>query len=206
VRSGTIANRSLRNLFGSGRLRYDGAVLVSVRQLVDRLRHPRTRADDLAALRARFAAQPSRREATPAEIASAERLRALRSQLADAFGHVQACSGCARGQSEPHGHWTGGHCCGCPTGNVFTPDEVAALKLAGTRMRDLDPPAGDHAGCAFRGPTGCSLGPADRPSICVRYVCLELRAELKEREDWKEVSRLAAELRDEHARFVALRE
>jgi hypothetical protein len=178
-------------------------MVISVRQLVDRLRHPRSRAADLAALRARFAAQPSRWEASEAAIASARRLRELRAELARAFGALEACSGCARGRPEPHGHWDGGHCCGTETLNVFTADEVAALKLGGGRVGR--PPSGDHAGCAFRGERGCSLEPADRPSICVRYVCLELRAELRERPEWKRVSELCAELRDEQARFAAMR-
>lgn len=78
------------------------------------------------------------------------------------------------------------------------------MKLAGVRARDLVPPEGDHAGCAFRGPTGCSLPPENRPSICVRYLCLELRAEVRAKPSWARVSELGAALRDESARFEGL--
>ena len=72
------------------------------------------------------------------------------------------------------------------------------------RARNLAPPDDDHAGCAFRGATGCSLEPEQRPNICVRYVCLELRAELIEKPEWRRVSELGAALRDEYARFERL--
>jgi hypothetical protein len=173
-------------------------VLISVRHLVDRARHPRSRADELAKLRARFAAQPARREADPRRVALADELRELREQMASAFSDVEACHGCARGHPEPAGRWDGGHCCGGGTFRVFTQEEVAALKLAGTRPGDLTPPKGDHAGCAFRGATGCSLAPAHRPSICVRYVCMELRAELKSQPRWRRIAELGQRLRRVH--------
>ena len=40
--------------------------------------------------------------------------------------------------------------------------------------------------------------------MCVRYVCLELRAELLDRPEWRRVSELGAAIRDEFARFEAL--
>lgn len=165
-------------------------VLLSLRHLIDRARHPRTRADDLAKLRARLAVQPSRREVTPEVIALAEELRSLRREMADALGEVRACHGCAKGHPAPAGRWEGGHCCGGDTFRVFTGDEVAALKWAGTSAADLRPPAGDQAGCAFRGPTGCSLAPEHRPTICLRYVCMELRAELRSDPRWRRISEL----------------
>jgi hypothetical protein len=69
---------------------------------------------------------------------------------------------------------------------------------------DLEPPHGDHAGCAFRGERGCSLPPEHRPSVCVRYVCLELREELREKPEWRRISELGAALRDEASRFESL--
>jgi hypothetical protein len=184
-------------------------VLISLRHLVLRLRHPRSRADELATLAARFAVQPSAREASDEERAVARRMRVLRRELSDAIGAVSACSRCARGHPLPNGRWDGGHCCGGGTFRVFTPDEVASLKIAGTRVNDLDPPQGDHAGCVFRGPEGCSLEPEDRPSICVRYVCPELREELRTSEDelrWRRVGELARELQRCIDRFAALRQ
>jgi hypothetical protein len=48
--------------------------------------------------------------------------------------------------------------------------------------------------------------PDHRPSLCVRYVCLELRAELVEKPEWRRISMLGAALRDEAARFESLLE
>lgn len=165
---------------------------------------PRSRADELESLRARFRAQPTAREAGREAVLCAKRLRELRVEMSAAFANVEACRGCGKGRPEPNGHWHGGSCCGSRTLDLFSPSEVAALKLAGVSAGDLRPPRGDHAGCAFRGETGCSLPPEQRPSVCVRYVCLELRAELLERPEWRRISQLGAALRDEAARFEAL--
>jgi hypothetical protein len=167
------------------------------------MRHPRSRADDLAALRARFSAQPSAREAGPSAVASARRQRALRRALSEAIAAVDACSSCAKGHPTPHGHWDGGHCCGGATLDIWSRFECATLKLGGTDPAALEPPSGDHAGCAFRGERGCSLQPEDRPSICVRYLCVDLRRELRARDDWALVSRLAAELAAEQRQLAA---
>ena len=168
------------------------------------MRHPRSRADELASLRARFSVMPSRWAASPELRASAEELRRLREELSRAQRGVSACAGCAKGRPEPHGHWVGGQCCGGQTLTIWSREECAALKLSGTKATALEPPRGDHAGCAFRGERGCSLAAADRPSICVRYFCLELRAELKGGEEWALVSRLASELAREQRRFADL--
>jgi hypothetical protein len=170
------------------------AVLITARYLVDRLRHPRARADDVAALRRRFAAAPGPDEESAEAIALAEELRRLREALSAALAGVTSCSGCAHGHPLPHGRWRGGHCCGTRTELVFTDDEVAALRLAGTTPSRLVPPAGDVAGCAFRGPQGCSLEVVDRPNICVRFVCLELQGELRERGDLREIKAIDAAL------------
>ncbi len=123
-----------------------------------------------------------------------------------AEGGVEACHGCAKKSPEPNGHWPGGHCCGARTLDLFTPVEVASLRLAGVSASDLRPPRGDHAGCAFRGERGCSLPAEHRPSLCVRFVCLELRAELIEQPRWRRVSALGAALRDELRRLEELLE
>ena len=172
---------------------------------IERLFRKRTgRDDELATLRARFASQPSAREAGAEAVSSAARLEELRVEMSRAFLRVDACSSCGRKRPEPHGHWAGGACCGSRTLDLFTKHEVASLKLAGVRARALEPPKGDHAGCAFRGEHGCSLSPEQRPNICVRYICLELRAELIDQPEWRAISKLGAELRDEFARFEAL--
>jgi hypothetical protein len=124
--------------------------------------------------------------------------------MIDALGEVEACRGCAKGHPLPAGRWQGGHCCGGRTLHIWSADEVAALRLGGTRFADLDPPRSDHAGCIYRGPLGCSLAPQDRPTICVRFLCLELRGELREDPRWREVSRLGAELRDTFAALMEL--
>lgn len=169
-------------------------MLISVRQLLDRTRHPASKAADLAKLRARWRVQPGARDVSADVRRLAERLRSLRREMFEAIGEVSACGGCAKGHPAPAGRWDGGHCCGGGTFRVFTPEEVAALKLGGTRLRDWRAPRGDHAGCAFRGPTGCSLEPEHRPTICVRYVCLELRAELREAPRWRRIGALGRKL------------
>ncbi len=169
-------------------------MLLSIRHLLDRSRHPRSRADDLARLRARFAAQPTAREVGGARVADAQALRRLRRELAAALEGVEACRGCARGHPEPAGRFDGGHCCGGDTFRVFTPDEVAALKWGGTRVRDWEPPSGEQAGCAFRGPRGCSLAPEHRPTLCLRYICMELRSELRAEPRWRRIGALTREI------------
>ncbi len=179
-------------------------MLLPIARLLRRSSEPASREDELARLRARFRAQPSARAAGPEAVASAARLRELRAAMSAAFEKVEACHGCGKKRPEPHGHWAGGACCGARTLDLFSPTEVASLALAGIRARDLEPPRGDHAGCAFRGASGCSLAPEERPNVCVRYVCLELRAELLDKPEWRRVSELGAALRDEFARFEAL--
>jgi hypothetical protein len=86
---------------------------------------------------------------------------------------------------------------------VFDDDEVAALAQAGTRARDLVAPRGEHPGCAFRGATGCTLEVAHRPSVCVRYACDKLAAELHRAGRLDDVEALAAELAQAMGRFRA---
>lgn len=176
-------------------------VLIAVRSLIDRLRQPATRVAELDTLRARLAAQPSRREAGDEAAALADEIGHHKRALSEALGDVEACSGCAKGHPLPAGRWDGGHCCGGNTLTIFTRDEVAALKLAGTRGRHLVPPRDDHAGCAFRGARGCALPVTHRPSICVRYICLELRAELRDQPKWQAIAEHGRALASTFARF-----
>jgi hypothetical protein len=157
-------------------------MMVPVQRLLRRLRgpdvaSPPSRADEIADLRARLRAE-AHGAATGEERALARRLRALRAELAAELGPVRACGACTAGRPWPEGAYAGGQCCSGHTADVFTDDEVAALALGGTRPRDLAPPPDAPAGCAFRGPTSCSLDPADRPTVCARYLCRDLRAEL----------------------------
>ena len=180
-------------------------MLITVRHLVDRLRYPRSRADDVAALRRRFAGAPGPDPVSAEELALAAEMRRLREALSAALAGVVSCGGCAHGHPLPHGRWRGGHCCGTRTELVFTDDEVAALRLSGTTPARLLPPAGDVAGCAFRGPEGCSLDVADRPNICVRYVCQELQGELRERGDLREIKAIDTALTRAFERLRRLR-
>ena len=178
-------------------------MLIAARHLVDRLRHPRSRADEVAALRRRLAAVGA---ATPEARRLAAEVMRLREALGAAFEGTTACAGCARGYPPPHGRWPGGHCCGGPTDGVFTDDEVAALALGGVRGGELvpPPPGTDHAGCAFRGAGGCSLTARERPTVCAAYVCRDLARGLFDRGRLDEVEALAAELRRAFDAFRAI--
>jgi hypothetical protein len=170
-------------------------MLIAAQHLIDRLRQPRSRADEVHAVRRRLVAQaaPGAR-VSDEELRLARELLRLRAELTQALGDVTSCAGCARGHSLPHGRWSGGQCCGGRTEDIFTDDELAALRLSGTTPARLAPPRSDHAGCAFRGPQGCSLDVADRPNLCVRYVCRELEAELASRGVLPEVKKAARDL------------
>lgn len=92
------------------------------------------------------------------------------------------------------------------TADLFDENELAALAHAGTRPRDLTPPAGAdaHPGCAFRGPRGCTLEVAHRPGRCVHYLCDTLRRELHARGRLDTVERTLAELNRTMQQFVAV--
>lgn len=180
-------------------------MLIPARYLVDRLRQPRSRADEALALRRRFAREPAADQVPAAEAAAAVELLALRTQLAAAVGAVQSCKTCAIGHTLPHGRFAGGHCCGLVTEDAFNDDEVAALRQAGTGPQDLGLPKGDHAGCSFRGPTGCSLRTQDRPNLCLRYLCPDLTRELHQRGDLPGIEALSAQMEAVYLRFITLR-
>ena len=180
-------------------------MFIPLRYVVDRLRQPRSRADEVLQLRRRFAAEPAAAQAPAAEVAAAKELGILREQLAQAVGAVESCKTCAVGHPKPHGHFPGGHCCGLHTEDAFNDDEVAALRQNGTRPEDLQLPVGDHAGCAFRGPQGCSLRTQDRPNLCLRYLCPDLTREVAARGDLPSISELCQQVEDVYLRFIKLR-
>jgi len=157
-------------------------VFVPIERLMMRLRQPASRAADLAALRQRLrieraSAVTGEERALAAEVARTKRA------VAAAIGSVASCASCAAHQPWPVGGFAGGACCSGATADMFDDHELAALAGAGTRPRDLRPPAGRdaHAGCAFRGAHACSLPLDHRPARCVHYVCDALRSELHRR-------------------------
>jgi hypothetical protein len=175
---------------------------LGIRYLIDRLAGPRTRAQELYQLRRRLVAQAQPRRVSGEEQRAAAELRRLRAELATRLGEVASCRGCVR---PPSVGWPGGHCCSGATEALFTDPELAALACSGTTPADLTGPRSAHRGCCFRGPAGCSLEPADRPTLCVRYTCPELERELERRGDVHELRRLQERLRVEFERFATLR-
>jgi hypothetical protein len=160
--------------------------------LIDRWFMGRGRAEDLRDLRRRFAEPLDVGADGSALRLSAQDLRRLRERLSAAFGRIEACSHCVRPRSD---EWPGGHCCSGTTATLFTDDEITALKLSGTKIADLRVPRSEQSGCAFRGRAGCSLQPAHRPCLCVRYTCRDLESELTRRGDRAAISGLQQELR-----------
>ncbi len=92
------------------------------------------------------------------------------------------------------------------TGDLFDDNELAALAHAGTRAHDLSPPPGSdtHAGCAFRGPRGCTLEVEHRPGRCVHYICDTLRRELYTRGQLDAIEATLADLNRDMQRFTAV--
>jgi hypothetical protein len=180
-------------------------MFVPVERLVMRLRQPASRAAEVAALRRRL------RVARASTVADDE--RALAAEVAGAklavaagLGSVTSCGSCAARQPWPVGGFAGGACCAGVTADIFDDRELAALAGAGTRPRDLRPPAGRdaHAGCAFRGAEACSLALAHRPARCVRYACDTLRVELHRRGRLDAVEALLADLDRAMRAFTAV--
>jgi hypothetical protein len=174
-------------------------VFLAVRYILDRLSGPRSRADEVHDVRRRLAAQDGPKTASRCEAELARRLRGLREQMAAELGPAQACAHCDEGR------WPGGQCCSARTRDLFSDDELAALKLGGTRAVHLKPAHGGHRGCAFRGPSGCSLVAAHRPSVCVGYACRDLLVELHRGGQGAANARLQDELGETFRRFAAER-
>lgn len=170
-------------------------MFVPIERLVMRLRQPASRAAEVAALRRRLRRERASTVAGDERALAADVARAKRA-VAVAFGDVASCGSCAVRQPWPVGGFAGGACCAGATVGVFDDHELAALARAGTRPRDLRPPAGrdSHAGCAFRGADACSLELDHRPARCVHYACDTLRAELYRRGRLADVEAQLAEL------------
>lgn len=179
-------------------------MLVAVEHLLIKVRQPRSRADEVIALRRRVRTARGD-DAGADERALAHEIRARKLAIAGELDAVSSCGRCATGSPWPRGGYDGGACCAGVTAELFDDDEVAALVLTGTRPRDLSPPDGadPHAGCAFRGSRGCSLEVTDRPSRCVHYVCDTLRSELHTRGRLDAVEANLVELATAKQRFVA---
>lgn len=154
-------------------------MLIAVERLLIRIKHPASRAGELNALRGRLREEIAK-EADDDERGLAMRVLAAKRAIGDALHDVSSCRSCATGLPAPQGSYAGGACCGGVTAELFDDHELAALAWAGTRPADLTPPAGHdlHAGCAFRGPRGCTLDVSHRPGRCVLYICDTLRREL----------------------------
>lgn len=178
--------------------------MIPVGRLLARVRQVPSRAAEVDAIAGRLTDE---RRAAPGddERALARRLRTLKQELAAATGAVSSCMRCAKGMPRPSGAYDGGHCCSGRTLDIFVETEVAALAQAGTRPRDLVAPRTEHVGCAFRGPTGCTLAPGDRTTLCLKYVCDDLRRELHARGDLDAIEALVADIEATYARFGALR-
>jgi hypothetical protein len=179
-------------------------VFVPIERLVMRLRQPASRAADLAALRGRLRAERASAVDDDERALAADVARAKLAAAA-AIGGVASCGSCAAGRPWPVGGFAGGACCAGDTAAVFDDHELAALAGAGTRPRDLRPPAGrdSHAGCAFRGAHACSLALEHRPARCVHYVCDTLRTELHRRDRLVDVEARLATLDHAMRAFTA---
>lgn len=170
-------------------------MLIAVERLLIRIKHPASRAAELNALRGRLRDELGK-TADDDERALAMQVLAGKRTISASLHAVSSCGSCATGLPAPQGSYAGGACCGGVTADLFDDHELAALALSGTRPNDLTPPAGNdvHAGCAFRGPRGCTLDVAHRPGRCVLYVCDSLRRELHHGGQLDELERMLAEL------------
>ncbi len=179
-------------------------MLIAVERLLIKLRQPASRATELIELRERLRgeldARPDDDERVLARTVRDQKLR-----VSAVLTGVASCSTCATGQPFPRGHYNGGDCCSGETASLFDDNELAMLVHAGTRARDLVPPRTDHAGCAFRGPEGCTLEGEHRPARCVHYVCTTLRRELHSRGELDAVEAALAELDRRVQQFRAAR-
>ena len=180
-------------------------MLIAVERLLIKIRQPRSRAAELIALRRRLRTERAR-DVDDEERALARDVLARKLAVSAELTAVSSCRSCATGAPWPRGAHDGGDCCAGVTADLFDDNELAALAHAGTRPNDLVPPAGTdaHAGCAFRGPTGCSLEVTHRPGRCVHYLCETLRGELHARGQLDAMEAKLGELNRTMQQFVAV--
>lgn len=145
------------------------------------------------------------RRGSPDERELARDLREQRVGLSRAVGPLEACASCARGQPGTPAGFDGGFCCASDASQLFTEDEAASLAMAGTRPRHMPTPGCAPAGCAFRDRHACTLDPAHRPNVCLRYLCTDARRELHDRGDLDRVEELIADLETDFDDFVRAR-
>ena len=179
-------------------------MFVALDRLLVRIRHVPSRAAELSALRERLRAE-LRIEPDAEERTAALEVRRFKRVLADASGAVEECGRCGTKMPLPGGAFAGGYCCQAATADLFSDDEVALLAQGGTRLADLEAPRSLHAGCTFRGDKGCTLETEDRPAVCVRFACAELRRELHRKGRLDEVERLETALDEAYNHFARLR-
>ena len=79
------------------------------------------------------------------ERALAAEVARVKLAVAAGLGSVASCGSCAARRPWPVGEFAGGACCAGVTVDLFDDHELAALAGAGTRPRDLRPPAGRDA-------------------------------------------------------------
>lgn len=173
-------------------------MFVAVERLLVKIRQPRSRADELIALRARLRAELAA-DVADEERALARAVHARKLAVAEELRGVTSCASCDAGG--PH---AGGACCAGVTEELFDDNELAALAHAGTRPKHLVAPRSVHAGCAFRGAHGCTLAIEHRPARCVHYACDTLRRELHARGRLDAVEAKLGELNAEMQRFTAV--
>ena len=180
-------------------------MLIAVERLLIKLRQPRSRASELIALRRRLRDELAKTIDDDERVLAREVL-ARKLAVSAELHSISSCHSCSKGEPWPRGGYDGGDCCAGVTADLFDDNELAALAHAGTRPHDLVPPTGAdaHAGCAFRGPRGCTLDVTHRPGRCVHYLCDTLRRELHARDQLDIVEAKLAELNQTMQRFVAV--
>lgn len=180
-------------------------MVVPIERLLRRVRRPSSRTDELIALRRRLAHERQSPLVDDNERGLARDVLDRKLAAARALAGATSCASCAIDDFATTGY-RGGACCGGNTHELFDDRELAALAHAGTRVRDLTPPANDqpHVGCAFRGRQGCSLAVAHRPARCVHYLCDAIRRELFHRGSLDDVEHALAALSSAMERYTAV--
>jgi hypothetical protein len=124
---------------------------------------------------------------------TARRLAEVRAEIARLTGRADCCAVCAARLPGAAAQFPGGHCCGSDTPPVTLEPELAILVLEGRRPHRL-PATRVLSGCLFRAPEGCTLGPRDRPCLCLAFMCSDLKMDLRRRGVLSEVLALCDEL------------